>query len=67
MRRRKSGRCRHNNQIKVASRGTEAQVFVGGMGWRGLMAKDPTTQQSNKATKNGDGWMRGEEGSEGEG
>ena len=67
MRQRKRGGCRHNNQIKVASRGTGAQVFVSGMGWRGLTAQDPNTQQSNKATKNGDAWIRGEEGSEGEG
>ena len=67
MRRRKRGGFRHNNQIKVESRGTGAQVSVGGMGWRGLMAQDPNTQQLNKATKNGERWMRGEEGSEGEG
>ena len=67
MRRRKRRGCRRNNQIKVASRGTGPQVFVGSMGWWGLMVQDPTTQQSNKTTKNGDSWMRGEEGSEGEG
>jgi hypothetical protein len=32
-------------------RGIGAQVLVSGMGWWGLMARGPLTQQSKKATK----------------
>ena len=69
MRRRKRGRaCRHNNQIKVGSGGDRSSSVSQRHGMAGVDGERPIdTTINKKRLKNGNGWRRGEEGSEGEG